>query len=150
MTSGAIPLRLEAVKRDRLRRWLGALLIAPILALAVSASSFSALRCSLTGMLVDESCCPSATETAPPAVPGPLDSIGDPSCCLRVVVAMDKLPAAGALRATAGPITGASAPDPSFGRTLQLAGGRSTPRSPWDLEPPGGPPLFLLTRSFLI
>ena len=70
--------------------------MAPVLAFAVSASSFSALRCSLTGMLVAESCCPSAAESGPPAVPSPLDSVGDPSCCLRVVVAMDKIPAAGA------------------------------------------------------
>lgn len=149
MTSGAIPIRLEAVKGNRLRRWMGALLIAPVLALAVSASSFSGLRCSMTGLFVADSCCPSAAQSMPPAVPSPWAAIGDPSCCLRVIVAMDKLPAAEALRATAGSPLIASLPDPSPGRALQLAGGRPAAGT-WATKPPGGPPIFLLTRSLLI
>ena len=150
MTSGAIPIRLEAVKGNRLRSWLGALLIAPVLALAVSASSFSGLRCSMTGLLVPESCCPGAAESMPPAAPSPLAAIGDPSCCLRVVVAMDKIPAAEALRATPGFPLVAFLSEPSPVRTLQLAGRRPAAAGTWAAKPPGGPPIFLLTRSILI
>ena len=149
MTSSAIPIRLEAVKGNRLRSWLGALLIAPVLALAVSASSFSGLRCSMTGLFVPESCCPPA-ESIPPVVPSPLAAIGDPSCCLRVVVAMDKIPAAEALRATPGLPLVAFLSEPAPVRTLQLAGGRPAAAGTWAIKPPGGPPIFLLTRSILI
>ena len=150
LTSGAIPLRLEGVKGNRLRRCLGALLLAPVLALAVSASSFSGLRCSMTGLFVPESCCPSTAESMPPVVPSPLAAIGDPSCCLRVVVAMDKIPAAEAVRATPGSPLVASLPDPLPGPTLQLAGGCPPAAGTWATKPPGGPPIFLLTRSILI
>jgi hypothetical protein len=150
LTSGAIPIRLKAVKGNRLRRWMGALLIAPVLAVAVSASSFSGLRCSMTGLFVPESCCPSAAQSVPPAVPSPLAAIGDPSCCLRVVVAMDKIPAAGALRATPGLPLVAFLSDPSPVPTLQLAAGRPAAAGAWATKPPGGPPIFLLTRSILI
>ena len=147
MTAGGIPIRLKAVKRNRLRRWLGALLLAPVLAFAVSASSFSALRCSITGMLVAESCCPSTAEGGPSAVPSRLDSIGDQDCCLRVVVAMDKIPAAGA---EGGPALVASLPDPSPVRALHLADRRPPAGGALVTKPPGGPPVFLLTCSFLI
>ena len=129
---------------------MGALLIAPVLALAVSASSFSGLRCSMTGLFVAESCCPSAVESGPPAAPSPLAAIGDPSCCLRVVVAMDKIPAAEALRATPGSPLVALLPDPSPVPTLHLAGWRPAAAGTWATKPPGGPPIFLLTRSILI
>ncbi len=150
MTSGGIHSTLKAVKRNRLRRWLGALLMAPVLAFAVSASSFSALRCSLTGMLVAESCCPSAAESGPPAVPSRLDSIGDPSCCLRVVVAMDKIPAAGAPGAKHVSALVASLPDLPPVRALHLACWRPAAGGALVTKPPGGPPVFLLTRSLLI
>jgi len=150
LTSSAIAIRLEAVKGNRLRRWLGALLVAPVLAVAVSASSFSGLRCSMTGLFVADSCCPSAAQSMPPVAPSPLAAIGDPSCCLRVVVAMDKIPAAEALRATPGLPLVAFLSDPSPVRTRQLAAARPAAAGTWATKPPGSPPIFLLTRSILI
>ncbi len=139
----------KAVRRNGLRRCIVGLLIAPVLALAVSASSFSVLRCSITGMLVAESCCPTAAESGPPVVPGRWDTIGDASCCLRDVVAMDKIPAA-APRAERGSALIASLIDLSPLRALHLTGWRPAAGGPLAAKPPGGPPLFLLTHSFLI
>jgi len=65
-----------------LRRWIGFALLAPVLVLAVSTSSFIGTRCRMSGMVSLASCCPVAN-------PGPLQpesSIGEPGCCERVVV----------------------------------------------------------------
>ena len=150
MTGGGIPIRLKAVKRSRLRRGLGGLLIVPILAFAVSASSFSGLRCSMTGTVVAESCCPTVAESGRPVVASHLDSVGDPSCCLRVVVTMDKIPAAEALRAKRGPAPVASLPYLPPVRALHLTCWRPAAGGLLETKPPGGPPVFLLNRSFLI
>jgi hypothetical protein len=65
-------------------------------------------------------------------------------------VAMDKLPAAEALQATPGLPLVAFLSDSSPGQTLQLAAGRPAAAGTWATKPPGGPPIFLLTRSILI
>jgi hypothetical protein len=65
-----------------LRRWVGIALLAPMLVLAVSASSFIGIRCRMSGMVSLAACCPEV-------VPGPASSqssIDEPGCCERVVV----------------------------------------------------------------
>jgi hypothetical protein len=64
------------------RPWIGMALLAPMLVLAVTASSFFALRCRMSSMLSPESCCPAAEAAQAPAQP----SMGEPGCCERVVV----------------------------------------------------------------
>jgi hypothetical protein len=65
-----------------LRRWIGLALLAPVLVLAVSTSSFIGMRCRMSGMVSLATCCPDAD-------PGPVQrqsSIGEPGCCERVIV----------------------------------------------------------------
>jgi hypothetical protein len=78
--------------RLRRTRWLCAILVAPVLAFAVTASSYLALRCAMTGTLVASSCCPDPA-TAPEDVPAPEpDSMAGAPCCDPTVVSTDKLP----------------------------------------------------------
>jgi hypothetical protein len=134
------------VRGNRLNRWLSALLLAPLLALAVSASSFSALRCTMSGLFVPDAGCTMLDEAAQPATQA---TLGAPACCERVVVAMAKAPAASSLRAQLAPphVHVLSAvilqpPPTSVPRTARFdlasaAHGRASP-------------VFLLTQSFLI
>jgi hypothetical protein len=85
------------VKIGRGTRWLRAALVAPVLVFALGASSHLAVRCTLTGILMPESCCPDAADVAdlaPPA-PAPQPSVGDPGCCEQVTIATARIPAAG-------------------------------------------------------
>jgi hypothetical protein len=137
------------VPRARTPRWLCAVLLAPIALLAVSASSFSALRCTMSGLLMPESCCPTAGVAARAPEPPRPDAARPPACCERIVVANAKAPGASASRADAG--TMAAAP-----LLAAVPVGPAPPAldpAPADLplRPPGrSAPVFLLTRSFLI
>jgi hypothetical protein len=137
------------VRNDRLHRWLSALLVAPLLALAVSASSFSGLRCTMSGLFVPDACCPTLDDAAQPAAGELHASVGEPACCERVVVANAKAPAASATRLQLAPpcvdvlsaalLQPRPAPVPRAARhdLASAAHGRASP-------------VFLLTQSFLI
>src|SRR5260221_11574554 len=65
-----------------LRPWIGIALLAPMLVLAVSASSFFGLRCRMSGMVSLDSCCPDTDPVDAPV----RSSMGEPGCCERIVV----------------------------------------------------------------
>jgi hypothetical protein len=66
-----------------LRQWIGLALLAPMLVLAVSASSFVGMRCRMSGLVTTDACGPEGV----PVPPGPAQSsVGEPGCCERVVV----------------------------------------------------------------
>jgi len=132
----------------RRHRWLSAVLLAPLAVLAVSASSFSALRCTMSGLLVPQTCCPAVADAAAGAELPEQPALQEPGCCERVVVANAKAPAVspdGAGQLPAGPaaIVIARLPPPVVAaqrarRDARLpSSGRSAP-------------VFLLTHAFLI
>jgi hypothetical protein len=130
-----------------LRRWIGIALLAPMLVLAVSASSFLGMRCRMSGLVTADACGPEGA----PASQGPAQtSLGEPGCCERVVVETVK------------PIGGA-APEVDAALHAPVAFSGSAPRV--DAAPSsrvervaaeGGPPrrsrpsLCLLNRSLLL
>jgi hypothetical protein len=126
-------------------RSIAAALVAPLLALAVTASGFVGLRCRMTGMVSVDTCCPERDDGEIPA----LSSIGEPGCCERIVVANAKPTAT-----PAAPATDGSAPVCRLALVSVLAalappiGGVPLV----DLEPPliRKPPLRLLKRSLLL
>jgi hypothetical protein len=130
-------------------RWLRALLVAPVLVFALGASSHLAIRCTITGLLTPESCCPEIAD--PPPAPAQDPSVGDPGCCERVTVATDRIPAAGPKSLSAW-----HTQPPIFRATTLatlVAAGPSTPphAERRAARPPGSsPPLYLVTHSFLI
>jgi hypothetical protein len=66
-----------------LRPWIGIALLAPMLVLAVSPSSFMGVRCRMSGMVSLATCCPDGE----PGQQAPAEgSVGEPGCCERVVV----------------------------------------------------------------
>jgi hypothetical protein len=135
------------VRRSRRLRWLCALLWAPLAVLAVSASSFSALRCTVSGLFIPESCCPMADQAPEPSNQAP--AVQAPSCCERVTVSNVKAPAAGAPRVE----PAAPQPAPLFAALMALTD--PSPRRPLrpevSVRPPGrAAPPFLLTHAFLI
>jgi hypothetical protein len=129
-----------------LHRSIAAALLAPLVVLAVTASSFVGLRCRMTGMVSVDTCCPEPDRGETPAQ----SSIGEPGCCERVVLANAKPTAAPAAPSTDGllsqvyrlallPVVAVLAPP--VGAVPKV-----------DLEPPliPKPPLRLLKRSLLI
>jgi hypothetical protein len=137
------------VRPDRLHRLLSALLVAPLLALAVSASSFSGLRCSMSGLFIPESCCPAADQAADAAAGDRHASIEDPACCERVIVANAKAPAASPDRLQLAP----PAADLLSAALLQprpLPGPRAARLDLPSAAHGRASPVFLLTQSFLI
>jgi hypothetical protein len=68
------------------RRCLGLALLAPMLILAVSASSVFVQRCRMSGMTSFSACCPEADAGEPPAQ----SSVSESGCCERVVVELVK------------------------------------------------------------
>ena len=137
------------MRKHLLRRWLTALLVAPLLALAVSASSFSALRCTMSGLFVPDTGCAMATDSAQSPDGAPNATLEEPACCERVVVAHDKAPAAASARPEIAPpsvhLLSAAIlqPPPVF-----IA---RTARREWASAAHGrASPVFLLTQSFLI
>jgi len=127
-------------------RSIAAALVAPLLALAVTASGFVGLRCRMTGMVSLDTCCPESDGGETPAQ----SSIGQPGCCDRVIAENAKPTAAPATSSTDGlllqayrlallPVVAVLAPP--VGAVAEV-----------DLEPPliPKPPLRLLKRSLLI
>jgi hypothetical protein len=71
----------EAVRASR--QWIGIALLAPMLVLAVSASTFVGMRCRMSGLVTTDACGP---EGAPAPRTPVQTSVGEPGCCERVVV----------------------------------------------------------------
>ena len=130
-----------------LRLWVGIALLAPMLVLAVSASSFVGIRCRMSGMVSLDTCCPTAVPSTDPRQ----SSIDDAGCCERVVVEAAK------------PISNAAfehdealSPPPTtplaFVAVLAPASWPAVARVIAHGEPPGvvRPPLCLLKHSLLI
>jgi hypothetical protein len=131
-------------------RWLRALLVAPVLVFALGASSHLAIRCTLTGVLMPESCCPDVADAALPApIPGP--SVSGPGCCERVTVATARIPAAGSQsigpRMAQLPISHAI---PLAANVVDRASTRSQSYRLATWTPGSSPPLYVVTHSFLI
>jgi hypothetical protein len=134
----------------RRTRWLRALLVAPVLVFALGASSHLAIRCTLTGLLMPESCCPEVSDLAPPAAPTQ-PSVDDAGCCERVTVATARIAATGLDSLRARPI------QPSISCATPLAllvAARPAPPPHADrlaARPSGSaPPLYVVTHAFLI
>ncbi len=132
-------------------RWLRAALVAPLLVFALSASSHVAFRCTMTGLLMPELCCPSGaadTSDAPSAAQATID---DPGCCERLVTTNVKVPAT--MSASASPhdvrlfVRVALASPPALAPPTLLSDG---PRARTAGPPHLAAPVFLLKRSFLI
>ena len=130
-----------------LRQWIGIALLAPMLVLAVSASTFLGMRCRISGLVTTDACGPEGA----PAPQAPVQaSVGEPGCCERVVVETvkplgDSAPGVdNVLRASTIAVGGVAlaCPIPSS-RALRIAA---------DGDPPRGPrlSLCLLNRSLLI
>lgn len=150
MTGAPISLNLRGVVVARRTRWLRAVLVAPVLVFALGASSHLAVRCTITGVLMPESCCPDLSDAAPPASV-PQASVSDPGCCERVTVVMTRIPAGGSQ--SFGPRTA----QPPSSHAIPLAANvvdRTSARSQsyrLEARPPGSsPPLYVFTHSFLI
>jgi hypothetical protein len=120
-------------------------LLAPLVALAVTASGFVGLRCRMTGMVSLDTCCPEPERAEALAQ----SSMSEPGCCERVVVANAKPTATPAAPSTDGilhlyrlavlPVLAAVSPPTGAQPAV-------------DLEPPliPKPPLRLLKRSLLL
>ena len=91
------------MRLTRRRRWLCAALLAPLVMLAVSASSFSALRCTMSGLLLPETCCPTAEGAAPAEQTPASPALQEAGCCERIVITNAKAPAVATDRADAPP-----------------------------------------------
>jgi hypothetical protein len=120
-------------------------LVAPMLALAVTASGFIGLRCRITGMVSIATCCPADDSDKAPE----RTSMDDPGCCEHVVVDNVKAPAVGAEVARD---AGSAAPPLeflSFGPLLTFPGPPRVQRRT-DPPDPSWPPLRLLHSSLLI
>jgi hypothetical protein len=150
LTRGSIPSTLDAMVALRRARWLGAVLIAPVLAFAFAASGYWALRCTMTGVLMADAGCPPTATGQTPERSGEQASMGDPACCERLVVATGKIPGALSERSLECPVASlalaapsAPALDPHAPRVRELARRMAQP-------PSFAAPRFLLTHSFLI
>jgi hypothetical protein len=134
---------------SRRTRWLRALLVAPVLVFALGASSHLAVRCTMTGLLMPESCRPEITDQAPTAPAQ--SSLEEAGCCEQVTVATARIPATGSESLHAPP-----APSPISQTTTMalLATDRPMPapaaarRATW--PPASSPPLYVATHAFLI
>ena len=132
-------------------RWLGALLIAPVLLCAVAASTSTGQRCRFTGMVTFDSCCPQTADDANADAPSPEHAtLSDPGCCERLVVTVARAPGATSEPAFEGPVRWVTSliasPVTIEGPSLMSIGWA---RRMW--QPPGvAPPAFLLRHSFLI
>lgn len=132
-------------------RWLGALLIAPVLVCAVAASSYLGQRCRFTGVVTLDACCPQATDEAgDDSRAQEQATVSDPGCCERLLITVAKVPGDASERAFEAPVQ----PIVSMISTPAPAGRLSlTPvvRARRRAQPPGAaPPAFLLRHSFLI
>ncbi len=126
------------------------MLIAPVLAFALTATGYLALRCTFTGVVMAEASCPLAATSEAPAQPAGHAALRDPACCERLVIETGKIPTAGAERATELPIAAAALAAPLTATSEPPA----SPRCHFALrvaEPRSlAAPRFLLSHSFLI
>jgi hypothetical protein len=131
----------------RLRHWVGIALLAPMLVLAVSASSFVGIRCRMSGMVSLDTCCPTA---APSPVP-PQSSIDDTGCCERVIVEAAK-PISSAASEHDGALRPPLSMPLAFVAVLAPAQSLAAARVMAHGDPPGSgrPSLCLLKHSLLI
>jgi hypothetical protein len=126
-----------------MRPWIGIALLAPMLVLAVSASSFWGLRCRMTGMVSLSTCCPESDDAPAPAQ----SSVDQPGCCERLQVETAK-PVADRAATGEGAPPLSPAMVPVADTTLSPPVSRPiTDRDPLRLF---RPPLRLLKRSLLI
>jgi hypothetical protein len=136
------------VRVSRRTRWLRALLVAPVLLFALGASSHLAMRCTMTGLLMPESCGPEVSDLTPPA-PAPQPSVEEAGCCEQVTVATARIPASGSEPLRARPAQSAISQV-----IVALLADRPAPAPHVDrraARPPGSsPPLYVVTHAFLI
>jgi hypothetical protein len=121
-------------------------LLAPVLALAVTATSALGVRCRMTGLVSVDALDAGGGEAAPADAPAQ-STVDEPGCCDRVVVGVAK--PAGVVVAALG------APAPALVAALDVPEVAPPPpraRAPrsTDRARAVGPPLRLLKRSFLI
>ena len=133
----------------RRNRWLSALLLVPLLALAVSASSFSGLRCTMSGLFVLDTCCPTLSDQSQTAPAEPQAKLDEPACCERVVVSNDKAPAASSARPEIAPPCVHLLSAAILERRPVSIPGAVRPELPSTARGHASP-VFLLTQSFLI
>jgi hypothetical protein len=131
-------------------RWLRAVLVAPVLVFALGASSHLAVRCTMTGLLMPESCRPEVSDLTPPA-PAPQPSVEDAGCCEQVTVATARIPAAGS-QSLRGHPSQSSISQATPVALLVLRPPVSPPGADRpEARPPGSsPPLYVVTHAFLI
>lgn len=147
--AGALQARCMASLRQA--RWIGAVLVAPLLALSVFASSHVALRCSFTGTIMSESACPLGAEGGSRERQIAHASIAAPRCCERVVITIGKVPATASERAPECPIPWATSVVPPFPSVVDVFAGHLHGRALRAARAPGiDAPTFLLRHSFLI
>jgi hypothetical protein len=121
------------------------------LALAVFASSHVALRCSLTSVVMPESCCPIGADEGAAEQRSWHASIAAPGCCERVVVTIGKLPANASARAPECPLPSVTSAAAPFLSVLELFAKSSRGGVLRAARLPGiDTPPFLLRHSFLI
>ncbi len=146
-----VGLQAEGMRAARRHRWLCAVLLAPVAILAVSASSFSALRCTMSGLLVPETCCPAAADGAPAPRAPAQPAVQQASCCERIVVPNAKAPAVAADQAQELPPARAVVALAARAPTEHFAAAEWTRHGSMVRPPPGrSAPAFLLTHAFLI
>jgi hypothetical protein len=156
LDQGVDRLQSSAVPTARRARWFSAVLLAPVLLGAATASNYFGQRCRLTGVVTLDACCPQASDPAgdgrdfEASAPGH-SAVSDPGCCERLLITVAR---------PAGDTRGGQALDC---RPRSLTSSLSTPGLTalslevssrlfrhW-LQPPGlAPPAFLLRHSFLI
>jgi hypothetical protein len=140
----------------RRARWLGALLIAPVLVCAIAATTYIGQRCRLTGMVTLDACCPQAADESS-MDEGNDDSrsqeqatVSDPGCCERLLITVAKVTGDASERGFEAPVHWAT----SLISTLlprELRSLAPVARARRRARPPGAaPPAFLLRHSFLI
>jgi hypothetical protein len=137
------------VRVSRRARWLRALLVAPVLVFALGASSHLAVRCTMTGLLMPESCRPEVSDLGPTAPAH--SSVEEAGCCEQMTVATARIPAAGSESLLAHP--DASPISQTTPVALLVADPPMPPpaaagRAAW--RPGSSPPLYVATHAFLI
>ena len=132
-------------------RWLGALLIAPMLVCAVAASTYLGQRCRFTGMVTLDACCPQATDEANDDSRAQQQAtVSDPGCCERLLITVAKVPGDASERAFEAPVRWVTSLIPAPG-AIERPSLTPVARARRRAQPPGAaPPAFLLRHSFLI
>jgi hypothetical protein len=125
-------------------------LIAPVLAFALAATGFLALRCTVTGVVMADASCPLGAASETPERPAGHDAIRDPACCERLLIETGKIPVAGPEHPADLSLTAVAPASPSLS-ILQPLASRPRPFAFRVAEPRSlAAPRFLLSHSFLI